>query len=78
MRHYTKKSKSIESISINKIEQGIRSIKSGVRSGETVGKDLEFFFNKLEKCNNGMYNELYMKYCTARLEANKNLESIHS
>lgn len=67
MRYYTKKGRSIESVCINKIEQGIRSIQNGNRDGESVGQDLEFFFNKLEAVNQGMYNDLYSKYCVARL-----------
>lgn len=78
MRYYTKRNKSTESICIDKITKGIQSIKKGTRTGETVGKDLEFFFSKLEECNEGMYQEMYMKYCTARLEAEKMTEDIHS
>ena len=78
MRYYTKRNKSTESICIDKISKGINSIKKGIRTGETVGKDLEFFFNKLEACNKAMYEDMYMKYCTARLEAEKKFEDIHS
>ncbi len=78
MRYYTKRNKSTESICIDKITKGIQSIKKGIRSGESVGKDLEFFFNKLEECNDAMYQDMYMKYCTARLESEKEIKNIHS
>jgi len=78
MRYYTKRNKSTESICIDKITKGINSIKKGVRTGETVGNDLEFFFSKLEECNEAMYEDMYMQYCTARLEAEKRIKSIHS
>lgn len=78
MRYYTKRSNSYEAVCIKKIEQGIRSIKMGHRTGDTVGKDLEFFFNKLEEINNAMYEDLHMQYCIARLEAEKEIKDIHS
>lgn len=78
MRYYVKKSKGYEAVCIRKIEQGIRSLEMGHRTGESVGKDLEFFFNKLEDTNQGMYEELHMKYCIARLKAEKEIKSIHS
>lgn len=78
MRYYIKRNTSSESICIDKITKGINSIKKGTRTGDSVGKDLEFFFNKLEAVNEGMYQEMYMKYCTARIEAEKELEDIHS
>lgn len=77
MRYYTKKPKGYEAISIKKIEQGIRSIELGHRDGESVGKDLEFFFDKLEEVNNGMYLELYAKYCQVRLKSEQT-KDIHS
>ena len=55
MKYYRKQNKTTESICIDKITKGINSIKKGVRTGQSVGKDLEFFFNKLEDCNKGMY-----------------------
>jgi len=78
MRYYIKRNTSTESICINKIITGINSIKKGTRTGETVGKDLELFFNKLEEVNKEMYQEMYMQYCTARMETEKELEDIHS
>ena len=79
MRNYTKKGRGYEAVTIDKIEKGIRSIENGNRSGESVGKDLEFFFNKLEELNEGMYQELYGKYCIARLKAEgKEIKDIHS
>ena len=78
MKYYRKKHTSTESICIDKITKGINSIKKGVRSGESVGKDLEFFFNKLEQCNEGMYEDLYMQYCTARIEVEKGIKEMHS
>jgi len=78
MKYYRKKNTSTESICIDKITKGIQSIKKGTRSGETVGKDLEFFFSKLEECNEPMYQEMYMKYCTARIEAERSSNNIHS
>lgn len=53
---------------IQKIELGINSIVSGKRSGVDVGKDLEYFFGKLESINKPMYEELYQKYCIVRLQ----------
>lgn len=79
MRYYTKRNRTTESICIDKITKGINSIKKGTRTGETVGKDLEFFFSKLEQCNEAMYHDMYMQYCTARLEAEKETKTcIHS
>lgn len=71
MRYYKKRSNSRESICIDKIEKGIESLKTGKRSGEKVGKDLEFFFNRLKESNVSMHDELYVKYCTARMELEK-------
>jgi hypothetical protein len=59
-------------------EVAIKSIKKGTRCGDSIGKDLEFFFNQLEKSNKELYNDLYMKYSLARLEFEKKLEDIHS
>ena len=79
MTYYKKIKKSSESICIDKITMGIRSVKNGHRTGDSVGIDLEFFFNKLEKLNQGMYDDLYMQYCVARLEAEqKEIKEIHS
>ena len=76
MKYYRKKHTSTESICIDKITKGINSIKKGVRSGESVGKDLEFFFNKLEQCNKSMYEDLYIQYCTARISSVKDKEQV--
>jgi hypothetical protein len=79
MKYYTKQNKSIESIAIAKIEMGINSIRKGIRSGDNVGADLDYFFNYLEKVNIGMYEDLFMKYSIARLEAEKKeIKEIHS
>jgi len=79
MRYYKKRNKSTESICIDKITKGIQSIRNGTRNGDSVGKDLEFFFNKLEACNKAMFDDMYMQYCTARLEAEKRIKgTIHS
>ncbi len=79
MKYYKKRKKSSESICIDKITKGINSIKSGIRSGDSVGTDLDFFFNKLEKLNKGMYDDLYNQYCLARLQAEKETKTyIHS
>lgn len=80
MKYYNKRSNGYEAVCINKIEKGIRSIKMGHRTGDTVGKDLDFFFNKLEEINMAMYEDLYMEYCIARLEAEKKeeIKDIHS
>lgn len=68
MKHSFNTGRKLETICIDRIELGINSIKSGRRSGDEVGKDLEYFFNKLEKSNKPMYEDLYVKYCLARLE----------
>jgi len=79
MRYYIKRNKSTESVAISKIEMGINSIRKGIRTGEDVGKDLEYFFNRLEELNIGMYEDLFMKYSIARLEAEKKeIKNIHS
>lgn len=79
MRYYTKRNKSTESIAIAKIEMGINSIRKGIRTGEDVGADLEYFFNRLEELNTAMYEDLFMKYSIARLEADKKeIKNIHS
>ncbi len=79
MKYYIKQNKSTEAIAISKIEMGINSIRKGIRSGEDVGKDLEFFFNRLEELNTAMYEDLFMKYSIARLEAEqKEIKNIHS
>lgn len=77
MRNSGKKGRTYEAICIDKIELGINSIKSGRRSGDEVGKDLDYFFNQLEKMNTPMYEDLYMKYCIARLEKEQSKE-LHS
>lgn len=69
MRYYTKKGRSYEAQCINKIELGIRAIENGSKTGEEVAHELEFAFNKLEEINEAMYNDLYNRYCIARLEA---------
>ena len=78
MTYYKKRKKSSESICIDKISMGIKSIRNGIRTGNSVGTDLDFFFNKLETLNKGMYDDLYMQYCVARLEAEKEIKDIHS
>lgn len=79
MKFYKKRNTSLESISIEKIELGINSIKNGTRSGNEVGSNLEYFFNQLEKLNVGMYEELFKKYSIVRLEAEKKeIKEIHS
>jgi hypothetical protein len=79
MKHYIKRNKSIESIAIAKIEMGINSIKKGIRTGKDVGGDLDYFFNQLEKVNKAMYEDLFIKYSIARLEAEKKeIKEIHS
>jgi hypothetical protein len=71
MKYYRKKPRSTESICIDKIQKGINSIQNGNREGASVDKDLDFFFKKLKDINEGMYEELYMKYSLVRLEAEK-------
>ena len=71
MKYYSKKPRSTESICIDKIQKGINSIQDGHRDGRTVDKDLDFFFNKLKGINEGMYDDLYLKYSIVRLEAEK-------
>jgi len=66
-----KRNKSIESICISRIELGITSINNGHRDGEAVGTDLEFFFTKLSETNKEMYEELFARYCIARLDREK-------
>ena len=79
MKYYTKRNTSIESIAIAKIEMGINSIRKGIRTGEDVGADLDYFFNRLEELNTAMYEDLFMKYSIARLEAEKKeIKNIHS
>ena len=78
MTYYKKRKKSSESICIDKISMGIKSIRNGNLTGNSVGTDLDFFFNKLETLNKGMYDDLYMQYCVARLEAEKEIKDIHS
>ena len=79
MGYKAKRGRSYEAVCIDKIEKGIRSIKMGHRTGESVGHDLEFFFNKLEVINQAMYEDLHMQYCIARLEAEKKeIKDIHS
>jgi hypothetical protein len=75
MKHYKKRNKSYESICIDRIEKGIKSIEKGHRDGDSIGKDLEFFFNKLEDINKPMYEEMYMKYCTIRMKVEKDIHS---
>jgi hypothetical protein len=69
MKHYKKKPKTTEDICINKIAMGIQSIKNGNRDVDSIGSDLEFFFNKLSEVNKLMYEDLYLEYCIARLKA---------
>jgi hypothetical protein len=76
MRFYRQKTMSTESICVNKITKGINSIKNGVRSGGLVGKELEYSFNKLEILNKGLYNDLYIQYCTARLNSVKHKKQV--
>lgn len=80
MGYNRKKGHGYETICIDRIEKGINSIKTGRRSGEAVGQDLEFFFNKLEDINKEMYEDLHMQYCLARLESqeSKEIKNIHS
>jgi hypothetical protein len=80
MSYGKRRSHSYETICIERIEKGINSIKSGRRTGEEVGQDLEFFFNKLEDINKEMYEDLHMQYCIARLESqqSKEIKEIHS
>lgn len=78
MRYYKKVGKGIESICIHKIELGIKSIKNGNRDGGSIGKDLEFFFNRLETINPEMYKELFASYCTERIAKENEIKSIHS
>jgi hypothetical protein len=77
MNNTYRKGRSYESICINKIELGIASIENGNRSGDEVGADLDYFFNKLEELNKPMYEDLYVKYCNVRLKAENNKE-LHS
>ena len=67
------RNKSTESICIHKIELGINSIKNGHRDGNSVGQDLDFFFDKLKDINEEMYNDLFANYCNVRLEATTKL-----
>jgi hypothetical protein len=78
MRYYRRKDVSTESICIDKITKGINSIRRGLRTGDEIGKDLEFFFNKLEESNKEMYEEMYIQYCTARIESEEKIKPIHS
>ena len=71
MQYYRKKDITIESICIDKITKGIQSIRKGTRSGVVVGKDLEYVFSKLEERNKNMFQELYIKYSTTRLEVER-------
>lgn len=71
-----KRPKTTEDICIQKIETGIRSIKNGNRDSTEIHKDLEYFFNKLEGLNKGMYEELYLKYCLSRLEKEKEIKDV--
>lgn len=75
MRYYTKR-KNSETICIDKIKRGISSIKNNHRKGDEVGKDLEFFFNKLKEINEPMYDEWYLKYCLIRMEVDKDNDSV--
>ena len=79
MRYYTKRNTSTEAIAVAKIELGIQSIKKGTRTCDEVGSNLEFFFNKLKDVNASLYEDLFMKYCIVRLEAEKKeIKEIHS
>ena len=79
MNYYSKKNKSIESVAVSKIEMGIKSIEKGTRSGNEVGSNLEFFFDKLKDINKPLYEDLFAKYCIVRLKAeSKEIKSIHS
>lgn len=78
MKSYTKKQRSVEAIAIAKIEMGINSIEKGIRSGDEVGTSLEYFFDKLKDLNRAMYDDLFMKYCIARLKTEKEIKDIHS
>jgi len=74
-----KKQRSMESISISKIELGIQSIKNGIRTGHEVGTSLDYFFDKLKDLNKPMYDDLFMQYCVARLQCEKKeIKNIHS
>ena len=74
MKHYKRKPKTTEDICINKIAMGIQSIKNGNRDVDSIGSDLEFFFNKLSEVNKLMYEDLYLEYCIARLKAEKSIK----
>ena len=79
MKYYTKRNTSIESIAVSKIEMGINSIQKGTRACDEVGSSLEFFFNRLKDVNASLYEDLFMKYCLVRLEAEKKeIKEIHS
>jgi hypothetical protein len=79
MRYYTKRNTSTEAIAVAKIELGIQSIKKGTRTCDEVGSNLEFFFDRLKDINSRMYEDLFMKYCIVRLEAEKKeIKEIHS
>ena len=77
MQNRFKKGRTYEAICIDKIELGINSIKNGHRDGNEVGSDLEYFFDKLEELNKPMFEDMYMKYCIARLEKEQSKE-LHS
>jgi len=68
-----KRNRTTESICIHKIERGIISIQNGHRDGISVGQDLDFFFDKLKDVNEAMYNDLFVKYCNARMNKELNV-----
>jgi len=59
--------KTIEEFCIDKIQSGINSLNNGNRKSEDIASDLNTMFNKLEQLNEPMFEDLWSKYCIARL-----------
>ena len=74
MKHYKRRPKTTEELCINKIAVGIQSMRTGHRDVVNVGKDLEYFFDRLSELNKLMYEELYLEYCIVRLKAEKSIK----
>lgn len=61
--------KSIEELSIEKIQAGMRAIKSGSKTPAEA--NCGFFFKKLKPLNEGMHDDLMKEYKTVMENHNK-------
>lgn len=69
-----KKPRTIQDICIQKIKQGIISLRTGKRNPNECEADIQFSFKKLKELNPNMFESLQMEYLIERIKQDKEIK----